>query len=210
MSRYETELDVAGQLSHRLVRHGASVERLVVHGDGRGHRCPHRSPSNQPITQTCVVSAVARRWGLHLGGTRVASFGLPDEATVRAHRIASMALATGIRFARHEWSMADVWSRIERIYDKFGEPDAWHGVEQGTLTGYAPCEARFVPGGERALVAGDAVHWHPAVGPVQVGDTVLVGDESNELLTPTEDWPRMTIEVKGTRLDVPGILCRDA
>jgi hypothetical protein len=40
------------------------------------------------------------------------------------------------------------------------------------------------------------------------GDTVLVGENVTELLTPLENWPRLTVEVKGTRIDCPEILRR--
>ena len=36
------------------------------------------------------------------------------------------------------WSYDDIWSRIARIYEKFGEPEEWRAAEQAELIGYSP------------------------------------------------------------------------
>jgi hypothetical protein len=51
-----------------------------------------------------------------------------------------------------------------------------------------------------------AVHWHPSVGPALLGDSVLIGENSTEILTPLEDWPKFIIAVKGTTVHCPEIL----
>ena len=60
----------------------------------------------------------------------------------------------------------------------------------------------------RAKVRGDgmAVHWHPSVGPALLGDSVLIDENSTEILTPMEDWPKCIIEVKRTTVNCPEIL----
>ena len=51
-----------------------------------------------------------------------------------------------------------------------------------------------------------AVHWHPSVGPALLGDSVLIGENSTEILTPMQEWPKLIIEVKGTTVNCPEIL----
>jgi hypothetical protein len=55
-----------------------------------------------------------------------------------------------------------------------------------------------------------AVHWHPSVGPVQVGDTMLVNEGDYEMVTPATDWPMLNVTVKGKPVQLPDILVREA
>jgi ribosomal protein S28E/S33 len=53
-----------------------------------------------------------------------------------------------------------------------------------------------------------AVHWHPTVGPTQVGDTMLVSETGFELVTPPTDWPALSVTVKGKPVRLADILVR--
>jgi hypothetical protein len=41
-----------------------------------------------------------------------------------------------------------------------------------------------------------------------MGDTVLISERGIELITPTEDWPKLTVQVKQTPIACPDILVR--
>jgi hypothetical protein len=106
--------------------------------------------------------------------------------------------------------MFEVWNRIQRIYEKFGCEEQWRNMEQAEVIGYDLCEMPLVPRSEFRIVPRMAVHWHPSVGPAISGDTILVKEEGNELLTPFDGWPRLKVEVKGTVIYRPEILQREA
>lgn len=204
-----SELEVSAELAHRLVKHGAYPSRIQVVGDGRGERHRHWTPGHFSVDECCTASVVARRWGLHVGVSRTVCFERPSEELRESHQLAALALATASHFSQSGERVANVWSRIERIYDKYGRPDSWRTANQGSFIGYSGCERPVVPDGEDVLGRGTAIHWHPAVGSTFVGDTVLVEEHGTRLLTPMEDWPKLTIEVKRQVVQLPALLRRD-
>ena len=112
-------------------------------------------------------------------------------------------------FSQSGWSFDDVWQRIARIYEKFGEPEEWRAAEQAELIGYSPSEHLVVSRSERLMPGGAAVFWHPSVRSAAVGDTILVREGGFELLTQSESWPTLPIAVKNTPVPRPAILCRE-
>lgn len=50
--------------------------------------------------------------------------------------------------------------------------------------------------------------WHPSVGPANIGDTMLIGPNGLEVLTPTEQWPMSKVNVRGVPILRPDILQR--
>jgi hypothetical protein len=52
--------------------------------------------------------------------------------------------------------------------------------------------------------------WTPSVGPVVWGDTLMVRDGAVEYLTAPDQWPTLSIAVKGQAITVPDLLCRES
>ncbi len=203
-----SEAEIAGQLSHRLVKHKVIPERLQVCGDGISQRFRHWTPGSDPVERFATLTAIGRREGLHVAVTRTVCFGeIPDELQT-AYRIAVMTQATGMFFSQAGWAMSETWKRVTRIYEKFGHSDEWEFAEQADVIGYQPSEVRLTPNSDFTLQPGMAMFWHPSVGPVTVGDTMLIGPNGLEVLTPTEQWPMTKVHVKGTAILRPDILQR--
>ena len=204
----ETEAEIAAELAHRLVRRQIVPVRMQVCADGRFRRYPHYPFGTEPVESNCVIAAVGRRAGLHVACCRAVLFA--EDAGFRdAHHTATLMQTTGLFFSRAGSTLDSVWAMVRRIYEKFGCPDEWQLADQGEVSGYALCESRVVPGNEYTLMANAPVHWHPAVGPALTGDTVLVRDGVPELLTPGDDWPQVTVTVKGEPITRPDVLLRN-
>jgi Xaa-Pro aminopeptidase len=203
----QTEAEVAAELAHRLVKRQIAPVRMQVCADGRFRRYPHYPFGGETVETSCVVAAVGRRGGLHVACCRAVLFA-EDPSYRESHHKAILMQTTGLYFSRAGTAVSEVWAKVRRIYEKFGVPDEWQLADQGDVTGYALPEARVVPGSEFVLAAGMPVHWHPAVGPALTGDTILVRDGSPELLTPGEDWPQVTVNVKGEPVPRPDVLVR--
>lgn len=206
----DTEAEVAGQLAHRLLRHEVTPVRLQVMADGQGHRYRHWGFGSDRIERTCVISAVGRRRGLHAAATRTVTFGIPTQSIRDTHQLASIVQTTGMFFSQAGWRVSDIWPRVARIYEKFGGADEWRHAEQAEITGYRPREAAVTPASEHSLQIGTALFWHPSVRTAAVGDTILVRNEGFELITPTDNWPQLEVDVKGKRIERPDILVRDS
>lgn len=204
----QTEARIAGEVSHRLLKHNVLPERIQVASDGRRQRHPHWTFSQNPVESTCVISAVGRRWGLCAGAARTFCFGDPDREFLAVHHRMMLVQATAMYFSRAGWEIGDVWNRTARIYEKFGHQDEWRKANQGELIGYNPTELSIIPRSEYELRPGMAIHWHAGIGPAAAGDTILVTEKGYEWLTPMEGWPKVTVAVKGKPVVAPDILRR--
>lgn len=205
----QTEAEIAGELSHRLLKHGIESEILQVLADGQGHRYRHWSYGEDTVQRYAVISAVGRRSGLCAGATRTVSFGEPTQDVKQSHHRALMIEATGAHFSQANWSLSETWLRVQRIYEKFNGEEEWQLASQGDVIGYFPSDVAITPQCEYMLKPGTAVWWHPSVGPAMVGDTILVNEHTFEVVTAAQEWPMIRVDVKGMPYLLPDILPRE-
>ncbi len=201
-----TESEVAGEISHRLLKRTASAARIQVCADGRNERYRHWTFGEHPIEHFAVLSCVARRWGLHVGVTRTVCLERVPAELWRLFQRAMMLQATGIFFSRHGQILGDVWKKVHRIYEKFDMANEWQLADQADVVAHSECECQLTPHSEYKLQAPAPVFWHPSVGPALVGDTVLLHESSNEQLTRSSFWPHVAVRVKGREVQCPSIL----
>jgi len=205
-----TEAEIAGEVSHRLFKHGIQPERIQVLGDGRGARYRRWTFAESPVQQYCTISAVGRYCGLFIGAARTVALGAAPETLLKAYEPAALIAATGIYFSQPDWELFEVWNRVHRLYEKSGVESEWHLADQAEVVEFEFGAVPLVPNSEFRLSTGTPIYWHPSVGPALMGDTVLVGTEGTEILTVPTDWPVVPVLVKGTRVEVPAILVLNA
>src|SRR5206468_3940472 len=85
MTPGETEREVAGQLSHRLLHRGAQPLILTVAAEGRLSAYRHCGFTPTPIRTSCVLSATARKYGLCATASRSVCFGQTDPQMRKDH-----------------------------------------------------------------------------------------------------------------------------
>lgn len=208
LERGESEAEIAGQIAHRMLRHGIWPERIQVLADGQGKRYRHWSFGEEKVEKFCTLVAVGRRNGLHVGTSRTISFGTPPKEVREAHLSCLLVQATSMFFTQSNWELFETWKRAERIYEKYGHSEEWHFADQGCVTGYELCEAPIVPSSQFRLAAGMPVYWHPSIGAAMTADTILIKSKGFEVLTPMENWPQLEVDVKGVKIPRPDVLIR--
>jgi len=206
MTPGRTESEIIGELAHRIVKHGLQPERLQILADGRGRRFRRWKYDDSSVQRYCSISAVARSHGLYVGAARTVSLGEAPAELLRAFEPAALIAATGIYFSQPEWELFEVWNRVQRIYEKNNVATEWRLGDQADVVEYEFGTVSVMPTSEYRLTAGTPVYWHPSIGPVLMGDTVLVTDRGTEILTATDEWPVIPISVKGTNVGIPAIL----
>ena len=180
-SRGRTEAEIAGEVSHRLIKHGV-------------------------VQRYCTISAVGRYRGLHVGAARTVSLGDPPSDLLQAFEPAALIAATGMYFSQPEWELFEVWNRVRRLYEKTGVGSEWQQADQADVVEYEFGSIPLMPSSEFRLTSGVPIFWHPSVGPALMGDTVLVNATGTEIVTSTGEWPTVPISVKGVNIKIPGIL----
>ena len=201
-----TETEIAGELSHRLLKQGMTPERIQILADGRGRRFRYWNFDQSPVQRDCTISAVGRYRGLHVGAARTVSLEDPAPDLLTAYEPAAMIAATGMYFSQANWEFFEIWNRVRRIYEKTGVASEWHQADIADVVEYEFGSIPLMPRGEYRLSEGVPLFWHPSVGPVLMGDTILVHDGPMEILTASPDWPTLCISVKGTNITVPAML----
>jgi antitoxin VapB len=93
-------------------------------------------------------------------------------------------------------------------YGAEGFADEWHMHHQGGLTGYAGREVFATPGEGHRLESGQALAWNPSITRVKSEDTVVVCEEGVEVLTATDGWPRVAVDLQDRTITRPALLMR--
>lgn len=201
-----TEAQVAGQVGHRLLHRGAEPAAVSVTADDRGAKFRRAGFTDVPVTQTCVIQATAQRGGLYATAARAVSFGPPPDAFREGYDLAVKLAAVYRSFAAPGGTVGAAGAAGAPLLA--GTPFEFDGrlSQPGYGTGRFAAEELRRAGQEEPLAVGQAVVWQPRVGPAAVADTVLVGDDGPDCVTPPDGWPFKRVRIGGAGHDVPDVL----
>ena len=202
----ETELDTAASLAFECQKRDILPLVNLVAGDDRIARYRHPLPTRNHIRRTMLVALTGRRHGLHISLTRVVSFGPLDSDLAARHRAVT---AIDTRFnleSRAGASLGEIVSKAIEQYASEGFPQEWELHHQGGLAGYAGREIFGTPAAEYRLKHNQVLTWNPSITGTKSEDTVLLTENSPEVLTRTGTWPELAVELPTGRLLRPSIL----
>jgi Xaa-Pro aminopeptidase len=205
----QTEAEVAGQLGHRMLRHGVEPYSLSIAADGRGSKYRRAGYAQNPIEQNCVLQATGLRNGLFATCSRSVSFGPPDEQFRAAYdlTIKQSALCRALSLPGH--TIAAVGEVCRTVLTNTPFEFDWRFSQPGYGTGRFPAEELRRGGHDDELTTGQAVVWQSRVGQASVVDTLIVGGEMPTIVTPCQEWPVKRLSVRGgPHHDIPDIMIR--
>jgi Xaa-Pro aminopeptidase len=208
MAAGESEREVAGQVSHRLVHRGALPVYVGVAADGRSRLYRQFGFTSTPIRKYAVLSVTARKYGLCVTASRALSFGPPDETFRAEHNAVCKVGATYLASTWPDALPREVLAAGRRVYALTGHEHEWRLAPQGHITGRAAVELALTPTTEDLFQPGWAVTWVAGVGAARNCDTFLVTETGPRVVTPTETWPLKRIRVQGADFVRPDILQR--
>ena len=206
LSAGRIEAEIAGELSHRLIKHQIVPRHLQILGDARGRRHRHWRYDETPVRRWCTVLAIGSRWGLCVGVSRTVTFTQLDALTVADMQHATMLTATAARFSQCGWTFADTMDRVRRIYEKTAAAEEWRMASLGGVIGYDPEEDLLIPKSDYLIQPRTALFYHPTIGSAVAAETLLTLPAGFEILTPCENWPTIEVTVKDSTLTFPTIL----
>lgn len=203
----DSEAEIAGQIAHRLHRHGAEAAGVSVTADGRGRKFRRAGFTPATVARTCVLQATGLRDGLYATASRTVCFG-PVAADLRAEHDTAIKLAA-VYFAQSipGSSVASAVEAGKRVTDGGPFEFEWRHALPGYGAGWFPAEELRRGGFDERLADGWPVVWQPRVGAAAVVDTVIAGAAPTPV-TPPEDWPFKRVRLKDLAVDVPDILVR--
>jgi Xaa-Pro aminopeptidase len=208
LSPGDTEREVAGQLSHRLLHRGALPVSVGVVADGRSRLYRQYGFTSRPIRQSAVVQATARKYGLTVTASRSVCFGPPEAELRQDHNAVCRVSASYLASTWPDAVPREILLAGRRIYLISGYEHEWLLAPQGHITARAAVELPLTPGTEELFQASWAVTWHASAGGASSCDTFHITEQGPLLLTPTEVWPLKRIRIQGAEFVRPDVLQR--
>lgn len=184
-----TEHELAGRLAEGLRARGMQPAVLLIGSDDRLERYRHPMPKDQRIEQRVMAVACARRHGLYANITRFVSFGAESEARQQAYRDLLAIEQVVLDGTQHGVIVKDLFADLQGAYARHGHDGGWQHHHQGGATGYLTRDFIAQPASERILSTGSAYAWNPSLPGLKVEDTVLLVDDTLEILTEDPRWP---------------------
>jgi Xaa-Pro aminopeptidase len=201
-----TEYEIAGALSKPVESRGVQVIVNLIATDDRISTFRHPLPVSKKLAKYAMLILCGRKSGLICSITRFIHFGaLPSELRRKAEAVAQVD-AEMIAATRPGKTLGDVFQVAQAAYAYTGFPDEWKLHHQGGSAGYSPREVTATPGATQPILAGQVYAWNPSITGAKSEDTILVGENKNEILTETEGWPTLDISVNGQIIKRPAIL----
>ncbi|MCX6035616.1 MAG: M24 family metallopeptidase [Chloroflexi bacterium] len=193
LSEYQLAALVGGQAQQRGIQ---PIVNLIA-TDERTYHFRHPLPTEKILDKYAMLVLSGRRWGLVCSITRLVHFGpLTDDLRERISATAKVN-ATLIANTRPGRRLRDVLAQGQHAYTSVGFPDEWRQHHQGGVVGYEPREYLASPTSSDMIAQGQALAWNPSIAGAKMEDTILVGVQSNEILTSTKLWPEMCIQIPG-------------
>jgi hypothetical protein len=204
----ESEREVAGQLSHRLLHRGVTPVSIHVAADGRGRLYRHLGFTATVVRSSCLLIVTARKYGVCATASRSVSFGAPDAALRKEHDVACKVTATYIASSWPDAVPRQILTSGRRVYQVTGAEHEWLLAPQGHITGHDPVELVLTPQTEDLLQNGWTVTWRSTCGAAVSCDTFLITEEGPRPITAAESWPLKRIRVQGAEFVRPDLLVR--
>lgn len=201
-----SEFEIAALLAGETQARGVEPIVVLIATDERIFNFRHPIPVAKNVEKYAMLVLCGRKWGLVCSLTRLVYFGkLSDELRAKENACA-MIDAAMIAATRPNQTLGDIFQRTQATYAAAGFPNEWQLHHQGGLAGYEPREVVATPNSSTTVSRGQAFAWNPSITGVKTEDTILVGENANEILTAIPNWETVTIEIDGQAIARPKIL----
>ncbi len=184
-----TEHELAGRIAGHLQERAIRSPVLLIAADERVQRFRHPIPTEKKFNRYGMAVCCGERYGLIVSCTRLFSFGPIEGELRRRHQAVCQVDAAMIAATRPGRTLGDVFAAATRAYADAGFPDEWRHHHQGGPTGYVGREVRATPDNPTPVYPNQAFAWNPSIAGTKSEDTILVGPEGNEILSPAGEWP---------------------
>ena len=204
MDEYEIEAMTAGALRSR----GIIPTVLLSAVDDRITKYRHALPGGAKLQKYAMINVVAEKWGMPIAVTRFVHFGpLPDELSQKIEKTAKVNAQVEEATVPGK-SCADIFELYKQWYAEAGYPDEWKKHHQGGAIGYDDREFVIYPKVEETVQERQAFAWNPTITGTKVENTIIAFKDHIEVVTTSDDWPMIKIELNGKTYPQPGILIR--
>ncbi|MCK4894615.1 MAG: M24 family metallopeptidase [Calditrichia bacterium] len=202
MNEFEIEAMTAAEIRSR----GIIPTVLLIGVDDRIFKYRHALPGGASLEKYAMVNVVTEKWGMPMAVTRFVHFGpLPEELKTKLEKTALV----NAYFQRNTvpgTPCADIFEACKGWYAEVGYEGEWQKHHQGGSIGYDDREYVIYPGVKETVQNRQAFAWNPTITGAKIEDTIIVYDDHFEVVTRTDNWPMIDIELNGKIYPQPDIL----
>jgi Xaa-Pro dipeptidase len=204
----ESEREIAGHLSHRLIHRGILPFHVGVAVDGRSRLYRRFGFTSSTLERYAVLTVTARKYGVYVTASRSVCFGeLPPEFR-QDHNAVCRVSASYLASTWPDAVPREILLAGRRIYLISGYEHEWQLTPQGHLNGRAAIEMPLTPQTEELFQPDWCVTWNASAGAACSCDTFLITEQGPKIITPTEVWPLKRIRIQGAEFVRPDVLQR--
>lgn len=201
-----TEYQIAALLSGAAQKRGVLPIVNLVATDERIYHYRHPLPTEKKLDKYAMLVLCGRKEGLVCSLTRLIHFGpLPADIQKKMDLVAYIDAAM-IAATRPGRTVSEIFQITKEAYEKVGFANEWQLHHQGGPAGYDPREILATDKTHIPIGIGQAYAWNPSITGYKSEDTILVNENSNEILSVVEDWPLINIEIENQIIERPAIL----
>lgn len=202
-----SELEIAGLMARETMLRGGLPLSSVVGSDERIGLYRNPVPTARRLERTVLLGLTVAYRGLAATGYRMACFGKLSADLRRRHEAACRIDAAMMDATRPGSSIDAVLSVGRQAFETQGVGEEYGKCDAGGLAGYEPLECMARPGDSMLVQAHQVFVWGSSLAGTRTGDSLLVGEKENELLTRGENqWPMVRVVVGAREWERPGIL----
>lgn len=204
MDEFEIEAMTAAELRSR----GILPTVLLMAVDDRISKYRHALPGGAKLQKYCMVNVVAEKWGMPIAVTRFVHFGsIPLELEARLRKTAEVNAKYEVATVPGK-SCEAIFEECKSWYAEAGYPDEWMKHHQGGATGYDDRDYVIYPNIQETVQDRQAFAWNPTITGAKVEDTIIAFKDHFEVVTRSDNWPMLKVELSGKVYEQPGILVR--
>lgn len=205
-----TEHEIASFVASEVAKFGATAQVILVATDERVYKYRHPIPTDKVFNKHAMIVACIERGGLVANATRFVYVGEPSEELLENRTRLARIDATMIHQTRPGYVVGDIVKKGIEEYKNAGFPEDWKLLHQGGPTGYDSREYLATTTSPAEVQVNQAFAWNPALPGIKSEDTILVKADGVELLTKTNQWPYLDVEIEGKVYSRPDLLIKPA
>ena len=210
LQRGQTENEIANSIRHELGKFGITSVVTLVAADERIAKYRHPVPTENRFNRTLLLVTCAKRHGLIASFSRVISIGEPsDELMEKTEAAASVhaSLQDSTRTAVNPETLgADLYEVARIAYERVGFAEEINKHHQGGATGYRTRDWVAHPASGDQVFPQQAFAWNPSITGTKVEDTIIRIGGDIEMITSSDDFPKIETVIEGRTYFSHGIL----
>lgn len=205
----ETELEVAGNVTGKLMAKGYQVPVCLVASDDRMYKYRHPIPTEKMIEKYAMVAICGQKYGLTISMSRIISFEpLTQELQNRYDALLKID-ATYILNTKAGVLSREILEKAYAVYEAEGYEKDFHLHHQGGALGYLTRDYCTNERSTECVCDHQGYSWNPTIAGVKLEDTYIINGDKQEIVSETGSWRYRDVTLNGKTVRRPDIWVKE-